>query len=82
MQRNASTGSENEANPNHHLWKNNGTWFIHYTRYPTPITKERVRHSLGTKSLAEARAKRDAILRGMDGTKALREPRGETALAA
>lgn len=52
----------NLENPNHHLWNNNGTWFIHYVVHPTPITKERVRKSLGTKSLAEARAKRDAIL--------------------
>src|SRR5258708_28349234 len=52
----------NLENPNHHLWNNNGTWFIHYVVHPTPITKERIRKSLGTKSLAEARAKRDAIL--------------------
>jgi len=52
----------NLENPNHHLWNNNGTWFIHYVVHPTPITKERVRKSLGTKSLSEARAKRDAIL--------------------
>jgi hypothetical protein len=51
----------NLENPNHHLWNNNGTWFIHYVVHPTPITKERVRKSLGTKSLAEARARRDAI---------------------
>ncbi len=52
----------NPENPNHHLWNNNGTWFIHYVVHPTPFTKERIRKSLGTKSLAEARAKRDAIL--------------------
>jgi hypothetical protein len=52
----------NLENPNHHLWNNNGTWFIHYVVHPTPITKERIRKSLGTKSLPEARAKRDAIL--------------------
>jgi hypothetical protein len=51
----------NLENPNHHLWNNNGTWFIHYVVHPTPITKERIRKSLGTKSLAEARARRDAI---------------------
>jgi hypothetical protein len=52
----------NPANPNHHLWNNNGTWFIHYVVHPTPFTKDRIRRSLGTKSLAEARARRDAIL--------------------
>lgn len=52
----------NPANPNHHLWNNNGTWFIHYVVHPTPLTKDRIRRSLRTKSLAEARARRDAIL--------------------
>jgi hypothetical protein len=48
-----------EANPNHHLWNNNGTWFLHYTVYPTPFTKERIRRSLGTKCLTIARERRD-----------------------
>jgi len=52
----------NLENPNHHLWNNNGTWFIHYVVHPTPFTKERIRKSLGTKSLTEARTRRDAIL--------------------
>lgn len=50
-------------NPNHHLWNNNGTWFIHYTCYPTAFTKERVRRTLGTHHLPVARARRDAVLR-------------------
>ena len=54
----------NQANPNHHLWNNNGTWFVHYVIHPTPFTKERVRRSLRTKNLAEARARRDALLAG------------------
>ena len=48
-----------EANPNHHLWNNNGTWFLHYTVYPTPFTKERIRRSLGTKDVKTARDRRD-----------------------
>jgi hypothetical protein len=48
-------------NPNHHLWNNHGTWFLHYTVHPTPFTKERVRRSLGTSSLAAARERRDAF---------------------
>ncbi len=48
-------------NPNHHLWNNNGTWFIHYTIHPTFLTKKRIRHSLRTKSLADARRRRDEI---------------------
>ncbi len=48
-------------NPNHHLWNNHGTWFLHYTVHPTPLTKERVRRSLGTKDIAVARRRRDAF---------------------
>lgn len=48
-------------NPNHHLWNNHGTWFLHYTVYPTPLTKDRIRRSLGTKDLDVARSRRDAF---------------------
>ena len=51
-----------DSNLNHHLWNNNGTWWIHYTIYPTPVTVERIRHSLKTKSVPEARSRRDEIL--------------------
>src|SRR2546430_6895338 len=49
------------GNPNHHLWNNHGTWFLHYTVHPTPFTKERIRRSLGTKDVKIARARRDAF---------------------
>jgi hypothetical protein len=52
----------NAANPDHHLWNNNGTWFVHYTVHPTPFTKERIRASLRTKDLAKARLRRDQLL--------------------
>lgn len=52
----------NESNPNHHLFNNNGTWWCHFTRCPTPFTAERVRRSLGTKCVDEARRRRDALL--------------------
>ncbi len=48
--------------PNHHIWNNNGTWFIHYVIHPTPLTKKRVRCSLRTKDVQEARRLRDAFL--------------------
>lgn len=48
-------------NPNHHLWNNHGTWFLHYTVHPTPFTKERIRRSLGTKDVATARRRRDDL---------------------
>ena len=52
----------NADNPNHHLYNNNGTWFIHFTRWPTQHTTERVRRSLGTRDLAVARILRDAFI--------------------
>lgn len=48
------------SNPDHHLWNNNGTWWIDYTIYPVFNEKKRIRTSLGTKSLSEARIRRDA----------------------
>jgi len=52
-----------EDNLNHHLWNNNGTWWIHYTVYPTPVTAERIRQSLKTRILSEARKRRDDVFR-------------------
>jgi hypothetical protein len=54
----------NPGNPDHHLWNNNGTWFVDYTIHPTPFTKQRIRSSLGTKDLTEARLRRDQLLSG------------------
>lgn len=48
-------------NPDHHVWDNNGTWWLHYVVYPTPATAERRRVSLKTKLLDEARSRRDQI---------------------
>ena len=52
----------NQANPDHHLWNNNGSWWIHYTVYPSPITAIRKRVSLRTKDKLEARRLRDELL--------------------
>jgi hypothetical protein len=49
------------VNPNHHLWNNHGTWFLHYTVHPTPFTKDRLRRSLGTKDVRVARTRRDTF---------------------
>lgn len=50
------------ANPNHHLWNNNGTWWIHYTEHLPDYTKRRVRISLHTHNVRAARAIRDVLL--------------------
>jgi hypothetical protein len=34
------------TNPNHHLWENHGTWWMHYTVHLPDFTKRRVRRSL------------------------------------
>jgi hypothetical protein len=49
------------ANERHHLWCNNGTWWIHYTVH-FDQRKRRVRRSLRTRSLAEAIVRRDSLL--------------------
>ncbi len=49
-------------NPVHHLWNNNGTWWIHYTIHPDAYTKARIRRSLRTHDLATAIQRRDEIL--------------------
>ena len=49
----------NAANPNHHLYDNNGIWWCHYTEHRPDFTKYRIRMSLQTPNLAAARAKRD-----------------------
>ncbi|MEY3959208.1 MAG: hypothetical protein RJA37_1811 [Verrucomicrobiota bacterium] len=51
-----------EANPLHHLWNNNGTWWVHYTEHLPDFTKRRVRRSLGTRDREEAVRRRDALL--------------------
>lgn len=48
--------------PNHHLWRNGRLWWIAYTLIHDGWRQERVRHSLGTDNVAEARLRRDRIL--------------------
>lgn len=50
------------ANPDHHLWNNNGTWWLHATLHLPDFSKRRLRASLGTRCLRSARERRDAIL--------------------
>lgn len=52
-----------EANPNHHLWNNNGTWWFHCTVHRPDYTKERIRRSLETSDLTVAKQRRDLHLR-------------------
>lgn len=63
------------GNRNHHLWNNHGTWFIHYTVHRPDFTEARIRFSLRTHSLSEARRRRDQILSRLAG----RNPQGRAA---
>ncbi len=49
------------ANPLHHLWCNNGTWWVHYTLH-FDGRKRRIRRSLGTAALDVAIERRDELL--------------------
>ena len=63
IKRNANSSIRIQStNPNHHLYNNNGTWWLHYTSYPTSVTTKRIRRSLKTRDLTVARKRRDAVL--------------------
>ena len=48
--------------PDHHLWKNGRLWWIAFTVHLPGWQKERVRLSLHTADLEEARRRRDELL--------------------
>jgi hypothetical protein len=48
------------AGDRHHLWNNNGTWWVHYTLH-FGHRKRRIRRSLKTRSLDEAIRRRDEL---------------------
>lgn len=48
--------------PNHHLWRNGRFWWIAYTVIIDGWRQERIRHSLKTDDLIEARRRRDDLL--------------------
>lgn len=54
-------------NPNHHLWNNHGVWWTHFTVHRPDYTKKRIRLSLGTRDLEQARRIRDLFLAGFGG---------------
>ena len=51
----------NRGNPNHHLWNNHGTWWLHYTLHLPDFTTRRIRKNLGTHDLDQARERRDEL---------------------
>ncbi len=51
-----------DAHPNHHLWRNGRLWWIAFTVH-RGHRQERVRFSLATDDVGEARRRRDRFLR-------------------
>lgn len=57
--------SQNPApldDPDHHLWRNGRLWWVAFTVHLPGWQKERVRLSLGTDDVVEARRRRDRVL--------------------
>jgi hypothetical protein len=50
------------AHPDHHLWRNGRVFWVAFTFHTHEGKKYRVRRSLGTEDVAEARARRDALI--------------------
>lgn len=51
--------------PNHHLWNNNGTWWIKFTMRSENGSTQRMSCSLKTGDVEKARTSRDRILRAL-----------------
>ena len=55
------------GDPDHHLWRNGRLYWVAFTVHLPGWQKERVRLSLGTADIREARRRRDELLRGYPG---------------
>ncbi len=58
----ASLDPADTVNPDHHLWRNGRFWWVAFTLIHDGWRQERVRRSLKTTDVAEARRRRDALL--------------------
>jgi hypothetical protein len=50
------------AHPDHHLWRNGRIWWVAFTFHTGDGRKHRVRRTLATSDVREARLRRDALL--------------------
>jgi hypothetical protein len=55
-------GEDSMPDPNHHLWRNGRLYWVAFTVHLPGWQKERVRFSLGTADIGEARRRRDQVL--------------------
>ena len=58
-----------DLDPNHHLWKNGRLWWIAFTVHTPDWRKKRLRFSLRTANIREARRRRDTVLRHFEGSR-------------
>lgn len=70
--------------PDHHLWKNGRLWWVAFTVHLPGWRKERVRRSLQTADLEEARRRRDVLFARLAEESGLRlslrfAPKGQVA---
>ncbi len=63
----AATHDLHDVNPDHHLWRNGRFWWVAFTLIHDGWRQERVRRSLKTADVLEARRRRDAIFAQYDG---------------
>ena len=56
----------NQENPDHHLWNNHGTWWLHYTLHLPDYTTRPIRKNLRTRDLGQARTLRDELLANLE----------------
>ena len=61
-----------EIDPDHHLWKNGRLYWVAFTVHLPGWRKERVRRSLGTTDLEEARRRRDALFAKLEEEREVR----------
>jgi hypothetical protein len=58
----SDTAHRRVADPDHHLWRNGRLWWVAFTVHLPGWRKDRVRRSLATADVVEARRRRDAVL--------------------
>lgn len=69
-----AAGMRARGNTNHHLWRNGRLWWIALTVHLSDSTARRVRRSLRTADVEEARRRRDAILARIEASPDLELP--------
>ena len=67
-----STRDPGISDPDHHLWRNGRLWWVAFTVHLPGWQKERVRRLARHRDLAEARRRRDELLRALPGAARLR----------